>query len=465
MAEQRAAENIKFLDSDVPEFSAEAAAEVARELYGVEGEFKRLYSERDQNYRIRQADGATVVLKFANSDEDPAVLDLQHQALIHIEQRDSELPVPRVIRTTEGALSDTVKGADGRRHIVRLLSYMPGIDLGEVAQTPTLHRNLGATVARLDLALRGFFHPAADHVLLWDLKRAPELRRNTDAIADTELRGRIDDILDHFTAEVLPRLGGLRNQIIHNDANAGNVLVAEDDHECIAGIIDYGDMVHGALILDLTMAAAGVAHHTDDPVQAMCEVAAGYDAVVPLEADEIDLLYDLVVARLVTEYVICNWRIVHPTSSDVQFLIDFCTAFEGALERMLAVGRKAARDRLRRALQFPPYCPPTEEPDESADARFIRTRTLEGKTRLIQGGLFSLDGMHPTITGSAIVAHGVLQILREAGVPTERDDVDWDRVLEADTLLNDPPPLLSDLHALLTFLDRRGLLSAIMELF
>jgi hypothetical protein len=32
-------------------------------------------------------------------------------------------------------------------------------------------------------------------------------------------------------------------------------------------------------------------------------------------------------------------------------------------------------------------------------------------------------------------------------------------------LLNDPPPLLSDLHSLLTFLDRRGLLSAIMELF
>jgi hypothetical protein len=84
---------------------------------------------------------------------------------------------------------------------------------------------------------------------------------------------------------------------------------------------------------------------------------------------------------------------------------------------------------------------------------------------LIQGGLFSLDGMHPTVTGTAIVAHGVLQILRQAGVSTERDDIDWDRVLEADTLLNDPPPLLSDLHALLTFLDRRGLLSAILELF
>ena len=120
MAEQQAAENIKFLDSDVPEFSAEAAADVARELYGVEGAFKRLYSERDQNFRIRQADGATVVLKFANSEEHPGVLDLQHQALIHIERRDAELPVPRVIRTKTGDLIGTVDGPDGRRHIVRL---------------------------------------------------------------------------------------------------------------------------------------------------------------------------------------------------------------------------------------------------------------------------------------------------------------------------------------------------------
>ena len=381
MAEQRAAENIKFLDSDVPEFSAEAAAEVARELYGVEGEFKRLYSERDQNYRIRQADGATCVLKFANSEEDPGVLDLQHQALIHIEGRDPDLPVPRVIRSLAGDLSGTVDGPDGRSHIVRLLSYMPGIDLAEVAQTAELYRNLGATVARLDLALRGFFHPAADHVLLWDLKRAPELRRNTDAIADAGLRARIEAVLDHFTDDVLPRLGGLRGQIIHNDANAGNVLVAEDDHERIAGIIDYGDMVHGALILDLAMAAAGVTHHTDDPVAAICDVAAGYDAVLPLEAEEIDLLYDLVVTRVAVEYVICNWRIVNPTSNDIRHLIDFVGPFEKAFEHLLGVGRAAARDRLRRTCQFPPYCPPTEEPDENADA--VLDELLERRHRLL----------------------------------------------------------------------------------
>ncbi|MEE2980149.1 MAG: phosphotransferase, partial [Pseudomonadota bacterium] len=159
-------ENIKFLDSDVPDFSEEDAARVARALYGIEGEFKRIYSERDQNFRIRAADGAAYVLKFANSDEDPGVLDMQHQALAHVEARDPALPVPRVIRTNDGALSSSADDADGKTHIVRLLSYMPGIDLDEVALTPKVLRAMGATTARLDKALRSFFHPSGNHVLL-----------------------------------------------------------------------------------------------------------------------------------------------------------------------------------------------------------------------------------------------------------------------------------------------------------
>ena len=99
------------------------------------------------------------------------------------------------------------------------------------------------------------------------------------------------------------------------------------------------------------------------------------------------------------------------------------------------------------------------------DTRVMRTRTFKGETRLVQGGLFSLDGMHPTITGTGIIAEGVLRRLRDTGVETEHDDVDWDAILAADTLVNTPPALLNDLHTLLTFLDRRGLLSAVLDLF
>ena len=352
MAEQ----NIKFLDSAVPEFSAEAAAEVAREHFAVEGVLKALYSERDQNFRITQGNGEIVLLKIANSHEDSAVLDMQHRALAHIERQDPELPVPRVIRTVDGEMSRAVQGPDGARHIVRLLSYLPGLILDGVEHTPALLRDVGAHVARLGLALRGFYHPAAGHVLLWDLKQAPALRGNCRAIPDETLRGDIEAVLDHFADRILPRLDGMRAQIIHNDANGSNVLVHADDRARVAGIIDYGDMVHGALILDLAVAVAGIVLRKDDPVAAMCHVAAGYDAVTPLEGDELDLLHDLVITRMAVEALIGAWRIANPTGEAAE-LPGFAAAAGAAFNKLRAVDRASARSRLRRACLFPPYCP------------------------------------------------------------------------------------------------------------
>lgn len=358
-------QNIKFLDSVVPEFPPEAAAEIARVNYGIEGEFKALYSERDQNYRITRDDGVVVLLKIANSHEDTAVLDMQHQALAHIERQDPELPVPRIIRTRDGALSCDVAGPGGATHQVRLLSYLPGVIIEQVDHSPELLRDLGANVARLGLALRGFYHPAAGHVLLWDLRQAPEMRGNCGGIADETLRAAVEANLDYFAEHIMPRLDGLRAQIIHNDANGSNVLVHDDDHGRIAGIIDYGDMIHGPLILDLAVAVAGVVFRKDDPMAALCDVAAGFDAVTPLDVEELDLLYDLVLTRLAVELLVCAWRVANPTGLAAD-LEGFVAKAGDAFEQLRAVDRSDARARLRKACKFPPYCPPPGE-DASDD--------------------------------------------------------------------------------------------------
>ena len=379
-------DNIKFLDSDVPDFSDDEAARLLRELYGIEGVCSRLYSERDQNFRVHAADGTGYVLKIANSDEDPGVLDMQHQALAHVEARDPELPVPRVIRTRDGAMSDTVNDVDGKAHIVRLLSFMPGIDLADVPPTPKVLRALGATTARLDKALRSFFHPSGNHVLLWDLKRLPDMRHNTDAIEDLGRRRKIEAVIDHFSEAVLPRLGDLRWQIIHNDANGSNVLVYADDKERIAGIIDYGDMIHAPLVFDVAVAAAGLAHHADDPVSAICQVATGFDNVTPLEANEVDLIYDLVIARLASEFLICTWRIANPIGP-IDDLVGFVAASWPAFDTLLAAGRETVRARLRGALKFPPYCPEPGEVDR-AEADAVLDDMLERRREVLGHKLY-----------------------------------------------------------------------------
>ena len=111
-------------------------------------------------------DGGKVILNLNDGWRDRLVESLPLRAIV----------VPRVVPTAAGAPSQVVAAPDGRRHVVRLLTYLPGTILEDVAHPPQLLRNLGATLARLGRALRGFFHPAAGHELLWDLKLAARLR-------------------------------------------------------------------------------------------------------------------------------------------------------------------------------------------------------------------------------------------------------------------------------------------------
>ena len=144
---------------------------------------------------------------------------MQTQALLHIAQIDPSLGIPRVKATPEGALFHEIDGADGRHFIVRVLSFLPGQLLDDATLHPALLRDVGAMAAHLGRALRGFFHPAARHELLWDLTQAPTLRARTRHIEDEGRRRVVEAVLDHFDAVVLPQLKKQRAQVIHNDVS------------------------------------------------------------------------------------------------------------------------------------------------------------------------------------------------------------------------------------------------------
>lgn len=98
--------------------------------------------------------------------------------------------------------------------------------------------------------------------------------------------------------------------------------------------------------------------------------------------------------------------------------------------------------------------------DPVPNTRFFRSGP-EGRT---DGGLFSLDGVHPTTVGYGIVAQGVIRVMRTAGV-TFRDrqgaprpdpvELDFDRILRADTLMSHPPAAITSSLGLLGWLDER----------
>jgi len=297
---------MSVLEAKAPAFSVAEAEEITKRLFGVGGSARALVSERDQNFHLRSDDGRDYVLKIANPAEDPAVLDFQTQAFLHIARVSPELPVPHLVPTTEGASSQVVDGADGRRFITRLLSYLPGELIGKTEPSPALLRDVGASAAKLAQALRGYFHPAARPELLWDILQAPSLRERTHYVKDPDVRHLIEGVFDRLVEHVLPALEKMRAQVIHNDVSTNNTLV---DGDCVVGVIDFGDLIHAPLVCDLAVPISELIVEVDDPFGVAMEIAAGYCAVEPLTAEEIAVIFDLVVTRTAMAIVIASWRV------------------------------------------------------------------------------------------------------------------------------------------------------------
>jgi 4-aminobutyrate aminotransferase-like enzyme/Ser/Thr protein kinase RdoA (MazF antagonist) len=307
----------ELLETQSPSFSIEHVTSIAKRLFGLTGKLSPLDSERDQNFRMSTEAGDQYAIKIANSAEDPAIIDMQLKALEHIAVVDPELPVPKALFSRNGLAIEQIQAEHGANHSVRILTYLSGAPPKDDPTDPALFRPMGTCLARLGLALRGFFHPIANYELLWDLKHTLKLRQYLPYIADANHHELASYFLDRFDRNVLPQIPRLRAQIVHNDFVPDNILVAEDDPGRIVGIIDFGDMTHTLLINDLATTIAPMLLEHADPVGVAAEIIAGFHEQVPLEDAELGILYDLIAARLTMLNVVACWReTIHPDNRD-----------------------------------------------------------------------------------------------------------------------------------------------------
>jgi len=307
----------KLLKTPSPSFSVDKVNEIANELYGISGTLSQLGSERDQNFHLVTGTGDQFLIKIANSSEDPAIIDMQLKAMEYISKVDPDLPVPKVLLSKSGSTIEEVEAEDGRKHPVRVVTYLPGVFPKDEYISDDFYRQLGIYLARLTLDLRGFFHPVANYELQWDLKHTSKLRKYLIHINDQDHRELASYFLDRFDKNVLPLIPKLRAQIVHNDLVPDNILVAEDAPSKIVGIIDFGDLTHTLLIIDLATSIAATLRETDDPESIAAQIIAGYNELISLEETELRLLFDLVGARLTMLNVIASWRVtIHPDNYD-----------------------------------------------------------------------------------------------------------------------------------------------------
>ena len=133
----------------------------------------------------------------------------------------------------------------------------------------------------------------------------------------------------------------------------------------------------------------------------------------------------------------------------------------GMLDRLAS--RRYAEDPAARPEWWRPYPLPDalRALPTPPDSRFLRS----GPAGLESGGLFSLDGVHPTTIGYGLVAQELIRIMERAGVTFYRGDgttpraapvsIDFADLVTRDTLVSSPPRSLSGHLAMLGWAESR----------
>lgn len=259
-----------------------------------------------------------------------------------------DLPAPRLVRTANG---EPFVADSGR--LLWLITALPGELYATFRpHTAALRAELGRQAARLDQALAGFAHPLLDRPLKWNLLQAEWAMAELAAIADAEQRQLAAEALAAYD-QLRPALLALPRTPIHNDLNDYNLLVTADGRGqfAISGLLDFGDLCAAPRVCETAIAAAYAILDQPNPLRALGELVAGYHAVWPLSAAEIDLIWPLVRTRLAVSVV--NAALMKQQRPDDPYV----TVSEAPAWRMLAatatVDPALAAARLRAVCGLP----------------------------------------------------------------------------------------------------------------
>jgi 4-aminobutyrate aminotransferase-like enzyme/Ser/Thr protein kinase RdoA (MazF antagonist) len=294
-----------------PQFELSDANDFAERLFGLGtvSPTKRLASERDQNFLISSSRGQ-FVLKISNATESPESLAAQNAMMARLAEIDGQVVAQsvRVVNSLAGNPIEEVNGADGKRHCVRLMSFVVGQPMASLpCYCDQLLQHLGNTIGAVTKSLEGFDDPAFRYDFHWDLANCVSVIESRLDLIDGEKRHMVECLLGRFKRHTVPLVVNLPQSVIHNDANDGNLIVEKTDDSLvpnrIAGVIDFGDAVWSWTIGELAIAIAYAVLDHADPIEAMCLIVDGYQSEKKLTEDEAAALFGLVCMRLCTSVV------------------------------------------------------------------------------------------------------------------------------------------------------------------
>lgn len=281
-------------------FTSSRLISLVQKHFGIEGSLSLLPGELDINAIFTSNTGKKYMLKVAHQDADQANIEMQNALMQHLEQKELELHLPTIKPTVAGASLVTVEDSEGQARIMRLLSFVEGVLWAGInPQNAELLYSLGKAVGRLCRGLLDFDHPAAHRQFKWNLSDGLWIKKQLDLITDEEQKSMLLYVIDMVEEEVNPRKDKVRKSVIYNDANDYNIIV--DDKAAdrkVRGLIDFGDAVYSETVNDIAIAAAYACMDKEDPLTAAAQLIQGFHAEVPLQEEELAMIFPLMLLRL-----------------------------------------------------------------------------------------------------------------------------------------------------------------------
>jgi hydroxylysine kinase len=333
------------IEIDVDRIDEKVVADNLDWAYGLTGALSRIDTEKDDTFLLDTGTRRYLV-KVAPHAEDPAVVNLQSAAMLHLERETPYLPAQRLIPGLDGQVETFIRDEHGRPRILRVMSYLEGSLLRDVPASEAQMRSVGVMMARTDAALSGFRHANDERLLLWNLKLFPHMRRLVEYTDDPVHRGLAHHVFDRFDQCVTPVADQLESQCIHGDFSPFNVLVDPDSPEFVTGIIDFGDVMYSPVLFELAVAVANqLGLDESDPWSSAVQIVHGYRNVRPLSAETTELLAVAGPARLLLRALVYGWRAVVDPRSREYGLLHSAKDWQ-RLQLALSVDERDVRERL-----------------------------------------------------------------------------------------------------------------------
>jgi len=276
-------------------------------------EIKKLNGYENENYLVKTNTNNYIFKTYNYNEELNDFVEAENEVLLSLqESNNNRYPAPIQFADTSYVKTLDIKS---EKKTCRMLSFLQGESFGDVKPTKELFQSFGIFLAELDIKLQGLTnYTIKARQWGWIMQYLEQNKIYIDDIPNAKDRNTVSYFFQQYEENVRLLLPGLRKQIIHNDANEWNVIVNNGE---VTSIIDFGDLAHSQLINELAIAIAYACLEIENPLEWATIILKSYHSKLPIEENEIKVLYYLVAARL--SISVCNSAYSRKTNPDNKY--------------------------------------------------------------------------------------------------------------------------------------------------